>query len=630
MTSFPLSSSGGRAFSSSSVVGGSSNTNNDSSLSSRTTSLFTPASEKDEITNPRLFRYLRLETFSEDEMGSVFDRIRQEHLASTTKDSDASSNVQEQNDPTIDAEMMESFFAGRLSELENERPDDEYDHDKDVAQLRRDFVQSESHRIWNTLTNDMAEIATTTKSDSKNPTTTTTATNTTTNTLSKAQFVANLRHKASSIDLRRAWPITSSMLLIGASVGIITPAMPFVVEQVGLTASEYGAVVSAFALARMLANVPSAIAIERFGRRPFMIHSLSLIALGVGGIGLASTFEELYLCRLMTGVGVSLLGGAATLMITDISTPLNRASTMAPVMSGFTAGTALGPAIGGFMVDSVGLDPTFYLVGASYLGVAAVNRMVLRETKRQPIKFKWRKKPMKPVVKEDDTLSGAVQNAVGQWVPLMKQRSVQSIMGMNAAYWMALAGAQMTVMPLILTDQAGLNLSATELGQVYMGMSLIQIVGNPLFARFIDQIGKAPAIVCGCTLISLPMAALPLCQDWVQLAAVCGIWASGSSMMSTAPLAYMSDKVAESERAQSIALLRTCGDVGFLVGASAIGALADWTGSLDQGMQTSAGLLLSATAWFAARQLIFAESTAVASQTTQISSSTKNDESKKK
>jgi hypothetical protein len=100
------------------------------------------------------------------------------------------------------------------------------------------------------------------------------------------------------------------------------------------------------------------------------------------------------------------------------------------------------------------------------------------------MKFAWRK-PSK-VKKENESLSGAFKNAIGQWGPLLKQRSFHSIMVMNASYWLALAGAQMTIMPLILTDQSGLNLSATELGQVYMGMSLLQIVGTPLFAKFID------------------------------------------------------------------------------------------------------------------------------------------------
>jgi MFS family permease len=128
-------------------------------------------------------------------------------------------------------------------------------------------------------------------------------------------------------------------------------------------------------------------------------------------------------------------------------------------------------------------------------------------------------------------------------------------------------------------------------------------VGNPVFAKLIDQIGKAPAIVGGCTLISASMATLPLCQDWMQLAGVLGMWSMGSSMLSTAPLAYLSDHVSEENRAQAIALLRTCGDVGFLVGASGVGALADFT-SMGVAMQSTSALLFVATTWFGARQIM--------------------------
>ena len=88
------------------------------------------------------------------------------------------------------------------------------------------------------------------------------------------------------------------------------------------------------------------------------------------------------------------------------------------------------------------------------------------------------------------------------------------------------------------------------------------------------------------------------------MAGVFAVWATGSSLLSTSPLAYISDTVDEKERAQAIALLRTSGDVGFLVGASSMGALADWAGSLDTALQSSAGILLTATGWFATRQLL--------------------------
>lgn len=284
-----------------------------------------------------------------------------------------------------------------------------------------------------------------------------------------------------------------------------------------------------------------------------------------------------------------------------MSTPLNRASTFAPIMSAFAAGTALGPALGGILVDQVGLTPTFYMVGVSYLGVAALNRVILNETKTQAIHFPWQQKN-RNTVNKTESVTSAAKDAMGQWVPLLKDPEVRNIVLMNGMYWIALAGSQMTLLPLILTDSSGLAMSATQVGQVYMSMSLVQIVGNPLFAKVIDRTGKSTAIVAGCTLISGAMAGLVHCADYSQLAVALGMWSTGSSILSTAPLAHLSDKVDDSKRAQAIALLRTCGDVGFLIGATGIGALADWTGSLEMAMQSSAALLLSSTAWYASRQ----------------------------
>lgn len=238
--------------------------------------------KKHPISNALLFRYLDTEKFTEKELGDLFDRIK-----GFSKDK------------TINQEMLRSYFDTRLLELESEG-DSIIDESKDVEKIRQDFCRNEAQRMWTSLcSNHHSEPSQI--SDS---------------TISKRDFIKTIREKASVVDFKRTLPITTSMILIGASVGVITPAMPFVVEQIGLSASEYGMVVSAFALARTAANVPSAIAIEKHGRRPYMIHSLSLIALGVGGIGFASSFEELYLCRLMTGFGVSLLAGAGTLMVT--------------------------------------------------------------------------------------------------------------------------------------------------------------------------------------------------------------------------------------------------------------------------------------------------------------------------
>jgi MFS family permease len=587
---------------------------------------------------PLLYRYLRLETFTELELQAVFERIRGTDAAPAA-DTAASTVFLDSDDDfndgdgstNIDAHDLQRFFVQRYRDFEVEFSDSYHIVHDDEA-TTDSFRQQQAYRdaqaflrvFDNEITNVRDDPVTSTSLDqSSSPPSS--GDGTTATLISKADFLRVIREKATRVDLPRTMPITASMLLVGASVGVITPAMPFVVESLALTTSQYGMTVAAFGLAKMAANIPSAIAVERHGRKPYLTYSLAVVALGVGGIGLAGSFEELYVCRLLTGLGVAALSTAGTMMIADLSTPLNRASTMAPVMSAFAAGTALGPALGGFLVDQVGLNPTFYIVGVSYLGVAVINKHLLKETKSMPIHFSWQQKAPKSVRlarAEQDTLTGALQDAVGQWVPLLQDPKIRNVMVMHGLYWVALAGAQMTLLPLILTDVDGLAMSATQLGSVYMGMSLVQIFGNPLFARYIDRIGKAPAIVAGCTLISTAMAGLPFCQDVPQLAVALGIWSVGSSMLSTAPIAYVSDQVAESKRAQAFALLRTCGDVGFLVGASGTGALADWAGSLDVAMHSSAGLLLTATGWFATRQLLTSQLTTSSTTTTTTTSTT--------
>ena len=59
--------------------------------------------------------------------------------------------------------------------------------------------------------------------------------------------------------------------------------------------------------------------------------------------------------------------------------------------------------------------------------------------------------------------------------------------------------------------------------------------------------------------------------------------------------------VEESERAQAIALLRTMGDVGLLLGATCTGALADLS-SIEGAMGFSGGFLLTATSWYVVRE----------------------------
>jgi len=568
----------------------------------------------------KAYKYLKLEKFSHDELRHRFRSI----VETGMEVYEESSTCNEEPQYSLTQSQLQLYLEDTIRQQEQQQQQQQERNNEslnttttttttttEIDWLRSEYIHAETQQLWNFLT----------------PTKDTTS-------ILESEFVDRLTEQATSLDKQRLWPLTLSMVMIGLSVGVTTPAFPFVVQNLGLTTGEYGMVISAFALTKLAGNIPFAVLVERNGRKPYLVYSLIAISTGVGCIGLASGFEELYACRLVTGLGVAALSCAATMAVTDISTPLNRASSFAPISAGFAAGTAMGPALGGILIDELGVNPTFYLVGGSFLMLGGVNSMLLDETMKKPnVGFPWQqqqqqqtKKKLSAAVntkdtdnsdnnidnddnnddnKNNDSIQQAFKDALGQWAPLLSEAPVRNVCIINAFYWVALSGGQMTLLPLLLTDPSGLAMTATQVGQVYMGMSFVQVLGNPLFAKIVDTVGTVPGIVGGCTMISASMYLLPFCSDnmW-QFATVLGMWAAGSSLLSTSPIAHIGNTVDDSKRAQAIALLRTAGDVGFLVGASSMGMVSDWAGSLETSMQSSAAILGTATSWYVARNLM--------------------------
>eukprot|EP00051_Salpingoeca_urceolata_P019262 m.279187 g.279187 ORF g.279187 m.279187 type:complete len:563 (-) comp19386_c0_seq2:908-2596(-) len=179
------------------------------------------------------------------------------------------------------------------------------------------------------------------------------------------QFHKKVTSMAETVD-RRVTPIAVSMLFTGVSVGVMIPAMPALVEQLGLNSAEFGLVISAFGLSKLLGNLPSAILVQRYGRKPFLCWPLGIMAVGTAGLAFSTGLHDLMMCRLLTGLGVAMYTTAAVTAVTDLSTPLNRTRTAAPIMAGFSAGAALGPAVGGALCEYFGPPTSFAMVAGLF------------------------------------------------------------------------------------------------------------------------------------------------------------------------------------------------------------------------------------------------------------------------
>jgi MFS family permease len=505
------------------------------------------------------------------------------------------------------------------------------------------------------------------------PSSSTSTSSITTNTtcITRRQFRESLHTMSSKVHYPLLLPLSVSMLLTGLSVGVTSPIMPFISDALQLTTTQYGTVISSFAVSKMLLNVPSSILVDRYGRRPYLVHSLWFIGLGVGGMGIATDAIQLCLCRMIVGAGVAALTTASSLMVADISTPQSRASTYSPIMSAFALGMTLGPGLGGLLHDTYGVRDTFFIVGGMY-GVAATwNHYSVKETMTSSSSSSsssktetdgWQRNELLPWHRDDwdggfiapgiivindkttlektshvmeeqteesnnnlsNAITLAVKDTTEQWKVLLANIHVRPVIIMNGFYMLTLSGTQFTLLPLILTGggevvtttAVGFALSSSEVGQLYMWMSAVQVLGNQAAGRFADTAGKGSAIILGGALTSFGMAGVPIvCTyfstsgdainiDWAILAASLGIWSLGGTLLSTSHVAAVSDLVGSNHRSQALALLRTAGDVGYLCGAIGAGLLADGFGDVGLAMQTGGAVLIGSTVWFAVRSTL--------------------------
>lgn len=200
----------------------------------------------------RIVRYLQLESFTKEELHDAF---------TTIVSSSSSSNEQVTTTTTtiMDQEQLKTFLLQRIHHLEKDNGlPSMYEDEVLTNSLRQEYANRQAWKLLRLLN-------VTNNNDNNDDSGSSSS-------LTRNEFVSRLEQMATAIDVKGILPISISMLLVGSSVGIITPIMPFVVENLGLTPGQYGMVVSAFALAKMAFNVPSAIFVERHGRKVSLLQ----------------------------------------------------------------------------------------------------------------------------------------------------------------------------------------------------------------------------------------------------------------------------------------------------------------------------------------------------------------------
>jgi multidrug resistance protein len=135
--------------------------------------------------------------------------------------------------------------------------------------------------------------------------------------------------------------------------GIILPILPFYAQRFGAAGLGYGAIIGVFSLMQFVATALLGKLSDRIGRRPVLLTTMLVNAVGYTLFAFAGSYWVLLLSRVVSGFAGGNIS-AAQAYIADITTPAERSRGMGVVGAAFGIGFSLGPAIGGFSAHYLG------------------------------------------------------------------------------------------------------------------------------------------------------------------------------------------------------------------------------------------------------------------------------------
>ena len=139
-----------------------------------------------------------------------------------------------------------------------------------------------------------------------------------------------------------------TMFLDLVGFGIIIPIQPFFTENFGASPTVITLLGGSYSLMQFIFVPLWGRLSDRIGRRPVMLTSIAITALGYVLFATATRIEMLFAARMIAGFGAANIATSQAVMA-DISTAENRAKAMGLVGAAFGLGFVFGPAIGGLL-----------------------------------------------------------------------------------------------------------------------------------------------------------------------------------------------------------------------------------------------------------------------------------------
>jgi len=174
------------------------------------------------------------------------------------------------------------------------------------------------------------------------------------------------------------WILVFICIINSLGFGIIVPLLYPYGKEFGLTQQTLGLLTATFSIAQFFATPLLGALSDKYGRKPLLAISLAGTCISFLMFAEARSIVILFAARLLDGI----TGGnvsVAQAMVSDTSTPENRAKKFGILGSAFGFGFIIGPALGG-LLSKWGIQVPFYFATGMALIGTLCTVFLLKET----------------------------------------------------------------------------------------------------------------------------------------------------------------------------------------------------------------------------------------------------------
>lgn len=165
----------------------------------------------------------------------------------------------------------------------------------------------------------------------------------------------------------------------GVGQGAVLPIIPLFALELGASVAAAGVVVGMRGLGLMLFDLPSGIAVSRFGDKGAMIAGTAMVAAVAVGASMSRSVTVLAILMLVMGGGWAFWQLARLAYVSEIAPIGQRGRALSLVGGAQRVGLFVGPILGGYLGKYYGLQAAFYAQAVMGLLAAAMMFIVVQE-----------------------------------------------------------------------------------------------------------------------------------------------------------------------------------------------------------------------------------------------------------